>query len=141
MKKILLTTASFIGGYLILVLDFAVIKVAEPGEQISLSLIAISILIGVVFSAPLWVLGLIPKHLYEKSVIYRWFVALALIYPIRFFGGSVLNSIESIISSKEPKLIGLIGILPTVFCFLSMGYLLMPEVSKLLPHLSIKRKT
>jgi hypothetical protein len=125
-------------GALILVLVLVFAAAAGPSE-IDSSIVFIAIIISIIFSAPLWILGSIPKRQFEKFVAYRWLVALALIIPIQVFGGSLITIIERSIISRKPNFFGLVCLVPTVFCFICMGYLVWPEVSKLLPNSSSKQ--
>jgi hypothetical protein len=137
-KNILLTSAFFVGGTLtFLVLSFG--ASAEPDEFDVFS-VFFAIGIGIVFSAPLWLLALLPKRSTENSIFFRWSLAISLLYPIKLFGGAIVNFFERLITDRGPSFFGLVvGLVPTVFCILSIGYLIWPEVSNLLTKSSIKQ--
>lgn len=138
MKKFLLASALIVGFTIAFgVLAFG--AMAEPDEY-GLKSVLFAIVIGLAFSAPLWLPVAIPSHFKITSLIFRWFGAVALIYPIKIFGGSLINFIERYINDRGPSLAGLLfGVIPTAFCVMSIGLLIWPELSKLLPKLSFKR--
>jgi hypothetical protein len=137
-KNFLLTSALSVGVIVAIgILAFG--SVAEPNE-FGLYSVLFAIVVGIAFSAPLWLPAVIPSRYKITSLIFRWLSAVALIYPIQLFGSSLLNFIERYINDSGPSLAGLaVGVIPTTFCVIGMGLLIWPELSKLLPNQSIKR--
>lgn len=98
--------------------------------------------IGIAFSTPLWLPAVIPSRFKIASLIFRWFGAVTLVYPIQMFGGSLVNFIERYINERGPSLAGLVvGVIPTTFCVIGIGLLIWPELDKLLNNPLLKRDT
>ncbi len=90
-----------------------------------------AITVGAVFAFPLWLPAIIPSRLRVLSAIFRWLGAIALIYPIHLFSGSIINFIDRFVSNRSSSIEGLIfGLITTGFCMLGIGVLIWPELSK-----------
>lgn len=137
-KNILLASALIVGGTVAFGI-FAFGTMAEPSE-FGLYSVLFAMVVGMAFSAPLWLPAAIPSRFKITSLIFRWLGATALIYPIQIFGGSLVNFIERYVNDRGPSLAGLVvGVIPTTICIIGIGLLIRPELSKLLPNPSIKR--
>lgn len=132
-KNILLAGALIVGGTIAFgILTFG--AMAEP-DEFGLYLVLFAVTVGIAFSSPLWLPAAIPNRFKLTSLFFRWLGATALIYPIQMFGGSLVNFIERYVNDRGPSLSGLaVGVIPTTFCIISIGLLIWPELSKLLPN-------
>ena len=77
---------------------------AEP-DEIGLYSVLIAIAVGIAFSTPLWLPTVIHNRFRITSIIFRWLGAIALIYPIQMFGGSLVNFIKRYITDRGPSLV------------------------------------
>lgn len=137
-KNILFASALIVGSTVAFgILVFG--AMAEP-DEFGLYSVLFAVVVGIAFSAPLWLPAVIPSRFKIASLIFRWLGAVALIYPIQMFGGSLVNFIERYINDRGPSLAGLaVGVIPTAFCIIGIALLIWPELSKLLPNPSFKR--